>query len=56
MSNKKISVKVGDIVTKGQEIARIGSTGRSTGPHVHYEVWKKERQVDPSRYVYRGSR
>tara|TARA_B100001094_G_scaffold332970_1_gene407614 strand:+ start:16799 stop:17707 length:909 start_codon:yes stop_codon:yes gene_type:complete len=54
--NKKISVKVGDIVTKGQEIARIGSTGRSTGPHVHYEVWKRERQVDPSRYVYRGSR
>ena len=53
---KKISVKIGDIVTKGQEIARIGSTGRSTGPHVHYEVWQRNRQVDPSRYVYRGSK
>jgi murein DD-endopeptidase MepM/ murein hydrolase activator NlpD len=51
--NKKISVKIGDIVTRGQEIARIGSTGRSTGPHVHYEVWRRERQVDPSRYIHR---
>jgi murein DD-endopeptidase MepM/ murein hydrolase activator NlpD len=51
--NKKITVTVGDIVVKGQEVARIGSTGRSTGPHVHYEVWRNKRQVDPSRYVYR---
>ena len=54
--NKNIIVKLGDIVTKGEEIARIGSTGRSTGPHVHYEVWRGGRQVNPSRYVYRQAR
>jgi murein DD-endopeptidase MepM/ murein hydrolase activator NlpD len=46
-------VEAGDLVKKGQVIARMGSTGRSTGPHVHLEVLKDGRQVDPARYVAR---
>jgi murein DD-endopeptidase MepM/ murein hydrolase activator NlpD len=51
--NKTINVKVGDVVTKGQSIALMGNTGRSTGAHVHYEVIQKGRQLDPLPYVYR---
>lgn len=51
--NKSLSVKIGDVVTKGQEIALMGSTGRSTGAHVHYEVLKRGKQQDPLPYVYR---
>jgi murein DD-endopeptidase MepM/ murein hydrolase activator NlpD len=51
--NADVSVKIGDIVTKGQAVALLGSTGRSTGPHVHYEVLKNGRQVDPLPYIYR---
>ena len=51
--NKELSVKIGDVVTKGQEIAKMGSTGRSTGAHVHYEVLKAGQQQDPLPYVYR---
>ena len=51
--SKELRVQEGDIVGKGQTIAIMGSTGRSTGPHVHYEVLKSGRQIDPKRYVYR---
>jgi len=51
--NKKVNVKIGDVVTKGQSIAVMGSTGRSTGPHVHYEVILKGKPQDPLPYVYR---
>ncbi len=51
--NKSLSVKVGDVVTKQQTIAIMGSTGRSTGPHVHYEVIRNGVQQDPLRYVSR---
>lgn len=51
--NATLLVKVGDIVSKGQTIATMGSTGRSTGAHVHYEVLRNAQQVDPVRYVYR---
>ena len=51
--NKSLLVDVGDIVTKGQAIGKMGSTGRSTGPHVHYEVLKRGKQIDPLPYVYR---
>jgi murein DD-endopeptidase MepM/ murein hydrolase activator NlpD len=50
--NKELTVEVGDVVTKGQALALMGSTGRSTGPHVHYEVIKNGRQVDPLPYIY----
>lgn len=51
--NKQLNVKIGDVVTKGQAIALMGSTGRSTGAHVHYEVIRNGQQQDPLPYVYR---
>ncbi|PIE40607.1 MAG: hypothetical protein CSA49_07640 [Gammaproteobacteria bacterium] len=50
---KEIIVKVGDIVHKGQTVALMGSTGRSTGPHVHFEVLRHGKHVNPTRYVNR---
>ena len=54
--NKDILVSVGDVVNKGQVIAKMGSTGRSTGPHVHYEILRNNKQIDPKRYVYRKAK
>ena len=54
--NKENLVKAGDIVKKGQVVALMGSSGRSTGPHVHYEVFKNGRAVDPATYVRRTHR
>lgn len=53
--NKAVNVKIGDVVTKGQSIAIMGNTGRSTGAHVHYEVIHKGKQQDPLPYIYRKS-
>jgi murein DD-endopeptidase MepM/ murein hydrolase activator NlpD len=53
--NKALNVKIGDVVTRGQHIAVMGNTGRSTGAHVHYEVLSKGKQQDPLPYVYRKS-
>lgn len=52
----KLKVNVGDIVRAGDVIALVGSTGRSTGPHLHYEVLKDGRQVNPMPYIQRASR
>lgn len=49
--NQKNLVKEGDLVEKGQKIALLGSTGRSTGPHVHFEVRKDEKPVNPVAFI-----
>jgi murein DD-endopeptidase MepM/ murein hydrolase activator NlpD len=49
--NEKLLVKQGDMVRKGQDVALMGSTGRSTGPHLHFEVLKNGTQVDPLRFI-----
>ncbi len=49
--NSKILVSVGDTIEKGFQIAEIGSSGRSTGPHVHFEVLKDGQQVDPMKFI-----
>lgn len=49
--NKENLVKPGDVVNKGQTIALLGSTGRSSGPHVHFEVHHNGEIVDPLRFV-----
>jgi murein DD-endopeptidase MepM/ murein hydrolase activator NlpD len=47
----KLLVKAGDRVTKGQVVAEVGSTGRSTGPHLHYEIRLNGESLDPRKYL-----
>ena len=54
--NQENLVELGDLVRRGDVIALMGSSGRSTGPHVHFEVFKHGRAVDPASYVRRTHR
>ena len=49
--NSKNVVTVGQSISKGDKIAEAGSTGRSTGPHVHFQVYKDGKAVDPNPYI-----
>lgn len=49
--NDRNLVEVGELVSRGQPIALMGSSGRSTGSHVHFEVLHKGKAVDPTRYI-----
>jgi murein DD-endopeptidase MepM/ murein hydrolase activator NlpD len=49
-----VLVRVGAHIRKGDAVGRLGSTGRSTGPHVHYEVWLDNRVRDPAKFLEAG--
>mgnify|MGYP001553161615 CR=1 FL=1 len=51
----ELKVELGEMVRKGDAVATIGNSGRSTGPHVHFEVLRNGRQVDPTRFVTRAT-
>lgn len=50
----RIDVKVGDDIMRGTQLGAVGSTGRSTGPHLHYEVRRDGRAIDPLRFIRAG--
>ena len=52
--NSRLTVKVGDLVRAGQQVAKAGSTGRSTGAHVHFEVWEDGNVVNPRKFLADG--
>lgn len=51
MRTNSLTVEKGDTVKAGQKVGRVGSTGRSTGNHLHFTVYKKEVAVDPMKYL-----
>lgn len=53
---RAILVRVGDRVQKGQAVAEIGTSGRSTGPHLHFEVVRNGVSVNPMRYLQQASK
>ena len=53
--NSENLVKVGDEVRKGQLVARMGKTGRATGPNLHFEVLRDGRRVNPVNFIRSSS-
>jgi murein DD-endopeptidase MepM/ murein hydrolase activator NlpD len=52
--SKRIA-QVGDVVERGGTLGEVGSSGRSTGPHLHYEVFNKDRVINPAQLLTSGS-
>ena len=52
----RLLVKIGDIVRRGQQVAKVGSTGKSTGPHLHFEVLVKGIPQNPRKFLSAGAR
>ncbi len=52
--NSRLTVKAGDLVRAGAQVAKAGSTGRSTGAHVHFEVWENGNVVNPRKFLTDG--
>ncbi|WAP68791.1 M23 family metallopeptidase [Jiella pelagia] len=52
----KIAVEVGQTIGRGERVGAVGSTGRSTGPHLHYEVRRNDKAVDPAKFFRLGDR
>jgi murein DD-endopeptidase MepM/ murein hydrolase activator NlpD len=52
--NRRNHVRRGDLVAKGDGIAEVGRTGNASGPHLHFEVRRRDRPVDPLRYLPRS--
>ncbi|MFM2083596.1 MAG: hypothetical protein RLY95_414, partial [Pseudomonadota bacterium] len=50
----RVFVKKGDLIKRGQKIALVGATGRSTGPHLHYEVLAQSVPQDPRKFLNAG--
>ena len=53
--NKMVVVKVGQKIKRGDVVSYVGSTGNSTGPHLHYEVWKEGKALNPLNFIERRS-
>ena len=49
----RLFVKTGDTVSRAQVIGQVGSTGRSTGPHLHFEIRKKKKAINPTKLLVR---
>ena len=49
--NNKNTVRVGQKMKRGDLLGYVGSTGQSTGPHVHYEIWEKGKNVNPQKFL-----